>query len=117
MFQRLSEPEGPTVTVNIEGEDVRVPSGESVAAAVLAHGLWYTRTTRLSGTRRAPLCIVAGALRLNVGGEGVVFQHAINGAAPLDLGANGGDGVHRLPGNLPIPDGAIAACHRLRESR
>ena len=67
--------------------------------------------------RRAPLCIVAGALRLNVGGEGVVFQHAINGAAPLDLGANGGDGVHRLPGNLPIPDGAIAACvHSLRHA-
>ena len=40
-----------------------------------------------------------------------------NGAAPLDLGANGGDGVHRLPGNLPIPDGAIAACvHSLRHA-
>ena len=64
--------------------------------------------------RRAPSCIVAGALRLNVGGEGVVFQHAINGAAPLDLG-DGCDGVNRLPGDLPIPDGAIAACiHSLR---
>ena len=51
---------------------------------------------------------------VNVGGEGVVFQHAINGAAPLDLG-DGGDGVNRLPGDLPIPDGAIAACiHSLR---
>ena len=68
-----------------------------------------------SRSNSSSLRIVAGALRLNVGGEGVVFQHAINGAAPLDLGANGGDGVHRLPGNLPIPDGAIAACiHSLR---
>ena len=66
--------------------------------------------------RRAPLCIVAGALRLNVGGEGVVFQHAVNGAAPLDLG-DGGDGVNRLPGDLPIADGAIAACiHSLRHA-
>ena len=49
--------------------------------APFAHAL-----ASLATERRAPLCIVAGALRLNVGGEGVVFQHAINGAAPLDLG-------------------------------
>ncbi len=32
MFKRLSELDEPTVTVNIEGEDVRVPLGETVAA-------------------------------------------------------------------------------------
>lgn len=52
----MNEPHGPSVTVNIEGEDVRVPAGDSVAAAVLAHGLRYTRTTPWSGARRSPLC-------------------------------------------------------------
>ena len=58
MFKRLSELNGDTVTVNIEGEDVQVPVGETVAAAVLVHNLGYTRTTPLSGAPRAPLCMM-----------------------------------------------------------
>lgn len=58
MFKRLSELNTPTVTVNIEGSDVRVPVGETVAAAVLVHNLGYTRTTPISGTPRAPLCMM-----------------------------------------------------------
>ena len=58
MFKRLSQLNSPTVTVNIEGEDVRVPLGETVAAAVLVHNLGYTRTTPLSGAPRAPLCMM-----------------------------------------------------------
>ena len=43
-----------------------------------------------------------------------MFQHAINGAALLELGTTeSGD----LPGNLTIADGTIAACvHALRYS-
>ncbi len=58
MFKRLSELNGNTVTVNIEGEDVQVPVGETVAAAVLVHNLGYTRTTPISGSHRAPLCMM-----------------------------------------------------------
>jgi len=58
MFKRLSKLNEPTVTVNIEGEDVQAPLGETVAATVLVHNLGYTRTTPLSGDPRAPLCMM-----------------------------------------------------------
>jgi predicted molibdopterin-dependent oxidoreductase YjgC len=58
MFKRLNEVSGDTVTVEIEGVSVRVPAGESVAAAVLAHGLIHTRTTPVSGKPRAPYCMM-----------------------------------------------------------
>ncbi|MEA3410503.1 MAG: (2Fe-2S)-binding protein [Pseudomonadota bacterium] len=58
MFKRLDPPARKTVTVNIEGTPVSVPAGETVAAAVLAHGLVYTRTTPVSGRPRAPFCMM-----------------------------------------------------------
>ncbi|WP_017324249.1 (2Fe-2S)-binding protein [Synechococcus sp. PCC 7336] len=58
MFKRLNELNSNTLTVNIEGEDVRVPVGETVVAAVLVHDLGYTRTTPISGAPRAPLCMM-----------------------------------------------------------
>ena len=58
MFKRLNEINCNTVTVSIEGEDVLVPVGESVAAAVLVHDLGYTRTSPVSGSPRAPLCMM-----------------------------------------------------------
>ena len=58
MFKRLEELNGETVTVNIEGKDVQVPMGETVAAAVLVQNLGYTRTTPRSGSPRAPLCMM-----------------------------------------------------------
>ena len=35
-----------------------VSAGETVAAAVLASGLGHTRTTPVSGTPRAPFCLM-----------------------------------------------------------
>lgn len=58
MFKRIEEDPAETVMVEIEGESVRVPVGESVAAVVLAHGLIYTRTTAVSGKPRAPCCMM-----------------------------------------------------------
>lgn len=58
MFKRLEETASDSVTVEIEGALVRVPAGESVAAAVLAHGLMPTRCTAVSGKPRAPFCMM-----------------------------------------------------------
>ena len=59
MFKRLEKlNKNDVVTVNIEGEDVQVPKGETVAATVLVHNLGYTRTSPLSGKPRAPLCMM-----------------------------------------------------------
>jgi len=58
MFRRLTEPAGEIVTVNIDGKDVQVPAGETVATAVLVSSVGYTRTTPVSGAPRAPLCMM-----------------------------------------------------------
>ena len=58
MFRRLQENQHELVTVNIEGNDVRVPAGDTVAAVVLALDLLPTRTTAVSGAPRAQLCMM-----------------------------------------------------------
>lgn len=58
MYQRIDEPSGPTVTIEFEGKPLAVPAGESVAAAVLAADPGHTRTTPVSGERRAPYCMM-----------------------------------------------------------
>jgi predicted molibdopterin-dependent oxidoreductase YjgC len=58
MFKRLDKSDHQLVNVTINGQPVQVPAGETVAAAVLSQGLRYTRTTPLSGTPRAPFCLM-----------------------------------------------------------
>ncbi|MEN8130715.1 MAG: (2Fe-2S)-binding protein [Pseudomonadota bacterium] len=58
MFKRLADHSVSTVIVNIDGVDVKVPAGESVAAVVLVQGLGYCRTTPVSGAPRAPFCMM-----------------------------------------------------------
>ena len=60
MFKRLDDKPEKLVTVSIEGQSIKVPSGETVAAAVLASGIGYTRTTPVSGAPRAPFCLMGG---------------------------------------------------------
>jgi predicted molibdopterin-dependent oxidoreductase YjgC len=47
-----------TVTVTVEGRDIRVPEGASAAAAVLLAGLASIRETGISGAPRAPYCLM-----------------------------------------------------------
>ncbi len=57
-FRRLDPQPSNTVTVDIEGNKVEVPEGETVAAAVLIENLGHTRTHPISGAPRAPLCMM-----------------------------------------------------------
>lgn len=58
MFKRLDDNPEKTITVTIEGQSVEVPAGETVAAAVLASGIGYTRTTPVCDSPRAPFCMM-----------------------------------------------------------
>jgi D-hydroxyproline dehydrogenase subunit gamma len=53
-------PDGPaaTVEVEVEGRTVRVPAGASAAAAVLMAGLPSIRETPVTGSGRAPYCMM-----------------------------------------------------------
>lgn len=58
MFRPVNEPQGSVVGLVINGSSVRVPAGLSVAAAVLLSGGLVTRTTAVSGSPRAPFCMM-----------------------------------------------------------
>ena len=60
MFRKRAEP-GPAkagVPVTVEGREVLAPEGASAAAAVLLAGLPSIRETPVSGSPRAPYCLM-----------------------------------------------------------
>ncbi len=58
MFRFSGEPDTTMVSITIDGREIEVPRGTSVAAAVLASGLDHVRTTPVSGSPRGPLCLM-----------------------------------------------------------
>jgi len=76
MFKRLREPGGDRVRVLIEGREVEVPAGETVAAAVLASGLGHTRASPISGAPRAPLCMMGVCFECLMEIDGVANRQA-----------------------------------------
>jgi predicted molibdopterin-dependent oxidoreductase YjgC len=58
MFRKLHDDGSPQVTVTIDGRQVRVPAGETVAAAALILGLLPFRTSAVSRAPRAPYCMM-----------------------------------------------------------
>ena len=57
MFRRLHE-DGPRVRFTFEGDFVEAMEGETVAAALLAHGVISFRQTPVSGAARGPWCLI-----------------------------------------------------------
>ncbi len=58
MFRRLSEAGPAEVGILVDGSPVTARAGDSVAAALLAAGVQSCRTTAVSGTPRAPYCMM-----------------------------------------------------------
>jgi predicted molibdopterin-dependent oxidoreductase YjgC len=76
MFRRVFASPGQTVNVTVEGKPVAVASGDSVAAAVFAAGFDHTRTSPISGDRRAPYCMMGVCFECLVEIDGVPNQQA-----------------------------------------
>ena len=58
MFRKLHDPGAQGVTITIDGEAVAAEAGESLAAVMLRQGATWTRTTPVSGSPRAPYCLM-----------------------------------------------------------
>jgi predicted molibdopterin-dependent oxidoreductase YjgC len=58
MFQRLPDTAAAPVRVYIEDEPYDARAGDSVAAALLASGRDFCRTTAVTGAQRAPYCMM-----------------------------------------------------------
>lgn len=58
MFRRLDKNPDKQVSITINGKPFKAAAGETVAAAVLVSGFRQTRTTSISGSPRAPFCLM-----------------------------------------------------------
>jgi len=58
MFKQLKSSDAETVEVFLNGQKIMVPQGTSVAAMALSHGMRTTQTTPVSGSNRAPFCMM-----------------------------------------------------------
>jgi len=76
MFKRRYDVKGPTVTVTIEDKEITVPASETVAAALLAEGFAYTRTTPVSGALRTPYCLMGTCFDCLVEIDGIPNRQA-----------------------------------------
>ncbi len=56
-FRRLQEPVR-RVTVSVDGESLRLPEGEPLAAALLAEGRLATSRSLMRGEPRGPFCLM-----------------------------------------------------------
>jgi hypothetical protein len=58
MFRKLHDSGADAVTIYIDGEAVAAEAGEPLAAVLLRQSETWTRTTPVSGGRRAPHCLM-----------------------------------------------------------
>ena len=76
MFRRLPEAAGDTVAFTLNGAPMTARAGDTVAAALLATGVSYCRTTPVSGTRRASYCMMGVCFECLVTIDGVGNRQA-----------------------------------------
>lgn len=76
MFQRVGDRAGSDVVISVDGRPVNARPGDTVAAALLAAGLGATRTTPVSGSPRAPYCMMGVCFECLVTIDGVGNRQA-----------------------------------------
>jgi predicted molibdopterin-dependent oxidoreductase YjgC len=58
MFKQLHEDQIDSVEIILDGQNLQVSKGITVAAAALSNNYRYTRTTPISDSKRAPFCMM-----------------------------------------------------------
>jgi predicted molibdopterin-dependent oxidoreductase YjgC len=58
MFKKLHEAAGPSLTITIDGVATAAETGETVAAVLLRQDPLWSRETAVSGSKRAPYCMM-----------------------------------------------------------
>jgi sarcosine oxidase subunit alpha len=76
MFRRLPDVAAASVTLTVDGQRVGARVGDSVAAALLAHGSNPYRTTAISGEPRAPYCMMGVCFDCLVTADGIANRQA-----------------------------------------
>lgn len=105
MFRSLREDDGTDVriarvTLSVDGDACTVPSGASVASALLQRGS-PARLTGLSGSPRAPYCMMGVCFECLVQIDGVPNQQACMVAAEDGMVVRRQDGHRAASGASP----------------
>ncbi len=96
MFRRLHDPAAPTVAITFEGETLEADPRDTVAAALLVAGAGHTRTTPVSGARRAPFCMMGACFECLVEIDGLANQQACMIRVRAGMAVRRQDGIRRL---------------------
>jgi sarcosine oxidase subunit alpha len=75
MFKRLDDA-GETVSLKVDGKDIRARPGDTVAGAMLAAGIDRFRTTPVTESPRAPYCLMGVCFDCLVTIDGVGSRQA-----------------------------------------
>ena len=65
-----------TITVYVDGQPVEVRANESAASAALRAGVGYTRTSPVTGEKRAPYCMMGVCFECLMVIDGVASRQA-----------------------------------------
>ena len=76
MFKRRHNDTAKSITLYLEDEKIAARAGDSVAAALLAHGTGDFRRSVISGGPRAPYCMIGGCFECLVEIDGVANRQA-----------------------------------------
>lgn len=98
MYRRITEPTAESVTIRFEGERLKVAANETVAAAILASNPGFTRTTPVSGEKRAPYCLMGTCFECLMEIDGVPNRQAC-----MTIVADGME-VKRQSGKREMPE-------------
>jgi predicted molibdopterin-dependent oxidoreductase YjgC len=96
MFRRLHDPDAHSVTINFEGEILKVGAHETVAAAVLAAGAGHSRTTPVTGSARLPFCMMGACFDCLMEIDGVPNRQACMVRVEDGMKVRRQDGKRRL---------------------
>jgi len=75
MFKRLSDT-GETISLKVDGKDIRARASDTVAGALLVAGVDHFRTTPVTGSPRAPYCLMGVCFDCLVTIDGVGSRQA-----------------------------------------
>lgn len=71
---REIDPAGPRVPVRFAGQELMLPEGANLAAALLGAGVAVFRHTPVTGAPRAPFCMMGACFDCLVEVDGVIRQ-------------------------------------------
>ncbi len=67
---------GETVTIHLDGEPIRAPLGDTLAAVLLARGTVATGASAVTGAPRAPYCMIGSCFECLVEIDGLGQRQA-----------------------------------------